>query len=315
MNPLDRRIVVVTGKGGVGKTTVTALLGLIGAASGKRTLIIETAGANSVPALFGQPAAGYEPMELRPNLYTMSVTGPEALEDYVVQQIKVRRLFQLVFQNRVMTAFLDAVPGLSDVLTLGKVFDLYRSTDNGAPAWDLLLVDAPATGHGLTLLSSPASMMELTRKGAFYEGARLVHEVLDDPERAAIVLVSLPEDMPVNETLDLWRRLGASRALVRLTVLNEVFPALFPNREDWPLARAALEGSADPAVREATALTEQWELRLRRQDSERLRLEQGLGVPVVSLPFLFHRELTGQDLASLSRTLGLALDGLGRRAG
>lgn len=308
MNPLDRRVVVVTGKGGVGKTTVTILLGLLGAARGLRTLLVETAGASSVPPAFGQPPAGYEPLELRPNLYTMSVTGAEALEDYVVQQIKVRRLFQLVFKNRVMSAFLDAVPGLSDVLTLGKVFDLYRTMENGEPAWDLIIVDAPATGHGLTLLGSPTSMMELTKKGAFYEGARLVHEVLDDPARAAVVLVALPEEMPVNETLDLWERLGRTRELVRLCVLNEIYLPLFPNREDWPQAREALAAVDDPGVRDAVALTDLWEQRLARQDEARQRLRAGLPVPVVDLPFLFHRELSVQDLSGLAKTLGAALD-------
>ena len=310
MSPLERRVVLVTGKGGVGKTTVTALLGLLGVARGKRTLIVEPSGAASVPPLFGRVGAGYTPVELRPGLSSVSVTAAEAIEDYVVQQIKVRRLYQLVFKNRVMGPFLDAVPGLPDLIQLGKVFDLYRETHLGRPVWDLIIVDAPATGHGLTMLGSPLSMMEMTQKGAFFEGARQVHEVVDDPSKAAVVLVSLPEEMPVNETLDLWARLGRTRELVCAVVLNEVHPAPFERLDDWALGREALAGAADPAVAEAAALTDLWMERLHRQTQSRDRLRAGIPVPVVDLPFLFHRELNGRDLSGLAATLGAALDGV-----
>ncbi len=313
MSPLDRRVVLVTGKGGVGKTTVTALLGLLGVARGKRTLIVEPSGACSVAPLFGKVAAGYTPVELRPGLSCISVTAAEAIEDYVVQQIKVRRLYQLVFKNRVMGPFLDAVPGLPDLIQLGKVFDLYRETSHGKPTWDLIIVDAPATGHGLTMLGSPLSMMEMTQRGAFYEGARQVHEVVDDPSKAAVVLVSLPEEMPVNETLDLWARLGRTRGLVCAVVLNEVHPSPFEHPEDWAAAGEVLRADANPAVREAAALTDLWMERLHRQDQSRARLREGIPVPVVDLPFLFHRELSGQDLSGLASALGATLDALGER--
>lgn len=305
MSLLERRIVMVTGKGGVGKTTVTSALGLLLAARGGRTLMVEIAGASNVAEAFGQKAAGYEPVLVAPNLWTMSVTAEAAIEDYIVQQIKVRRLFQMVFRNRVMGPFMDAVPGLHDVIQLGKVFDLARETDDaGRLVWDHIIVDAPATGHGLTMLGAPSAMMEMTRRGPFFEGARLVHEVVDDPRRAAVVLVCLPEEMPVNETLSLYGQLGAAQPRVALCVLNEVHPLPFANREDWPVARALLSASPEPAVREASGLVDVWLQRVQRQDQARDRLREGLPVPVVDLPFLFHRDLSVAELGALARGLG-----------
>lgn len=310
MNPLSARVTLVTGKGGVGKTTVAVLLALLSAARGRRTLLVETSGAASIPPLFGKAPGGYRPQELRPRLWTMSVTAGEAIEDYVVQQIKVRKLYELVFKNRVMGPFLDAVPGLPDLIQLGKVFDLNREEEHGQPVWDALVVDAPATGHGVTMLNAPSAMMEMTRKGAFFDGARQVHDVVDDPDRAAVVLVSLPEEMPVNETLDLWSRLGSSRERVAMCVLNEQHPPPPTDPEDWAKARPALIGAPDPGVREAAHLMDLWLRRVDRQDEARRRLREGLPVPVLDLPFLFRRDLGPADLDRLAAALGQGLQGV-----
>ena len=313
MSLLDRRIALVTGKGGVGKTTVSIALASMAAAAGKRAIITETAGARLIPGIFGATSRGYEPVELAPNLWSLSITPEEAIEDYIVQQIKVRRLYKLVFQNRVMGPFMDAVPGLHDVIQLGKVFDLHREVGrDGRPRWDFIVVDAPATGHGITMLGAPRSLMEMTRRGPFFEGARQVHDVMDDPTQTAVVLVSLPEEMPVNETLDLWGRLGRTQEQVGLCVLNEVHPAPFADSlpdGDWAVARAVLEAHADLGVREAAALTDGWLRRLSRQDAARARLREGLPSPVVDLPFLFHRDLEPVELARLGAALAPAVLG------
>ncbi|MCK6523944.1 AAA family ATPase [Myxococcota bacterium] len=301
MSLLDKRIVLVTGKGGVGKTTVTAALGVAAAASGRRALIAEVGGARRVHALFGAPESTYKVAPLTKNLYSLSITADEAIEDYILQQIRVRALFQLVFRNRVMGPFLDAVPGLHDLVQLGKVFDLSRQTRRGSPEWDLLIIDAPATGHGLTMLASPLSMMELTGRGPFYENARLVHDVFMDPARTGLALVSLPEEMPVNETLDLYARLGPYQRQVQLVALNELHPEPFGPLELWEQARGALSGA--PGVDEALRLTDRAVARARRQRDARTRLT-GLGdAPLRELPFLFRRELREADLLPLGRRL------------
>jgi anion-transporting ArsA/GET3 family ATPase len=305
VNLLDKRIIIVTGKGGTGKTTVAAALGLWAARSGKQTLICETHGTQRICAMFGRTPGDYTPVPIHPGLSAMSITSTEAIEDYVVQQIKVRQLYKLVFRNRVMGPFMDAVPGLHDAVHLGKVFDLVRETKrDGEPAWDLVIVDAPATGHGLHMFGAPRSIMELTRAGPVYEGVKLVDEVIGDADQTALVLTCLPEEMPVSETLDLCARLGDRRAQIAACVLNEVAEPPLSTMADWQPAREVLLESQDPAVLEATALTQQWVDRVQRQDRFREVLREGLSAPVFDLPLQPQRALGFTELNLLSRALG-----------
>lgn len=302
---LDHRILVVTGKGGVGKSTVCAALGLLAARQGKRVVVTETSGAQVLPGLFGVQSRGYEPVRLAPGLDTLSITPLEAIEDYVVQQIKVRRLYEMVFRNRVMGPFIDGVPGLHDAVQLGKVWDCAVQAVDGAgrPRWDLVVVDAPATGHGLTMLEAPRSMMDLTRAGPMYRGNEKVETLLGDPRQTRMVLVSLPEEMPVAETLDLHRRLGTRGQQLSLCVLNEVHPHPPATAAEWAQARPLLADSGAPGVQAAVELVDGWHERVARQDQARQRLRQGIGLPVVDLPFLFHRSLGPQDLSRLADAL------------
>ena len=296
------RILLVTGKGGVGKTTVAATLARSFASMGERTILVETSGARVVPGLFGHTTEGYTPVPVAPKISTISVTPQAALEDYVVQQIKVRRLFKLVFRNRIMGPFIEGVPGLHDALQLGKVMDLEREQRHGRPAWDRIIVDAPATGHGLTMLGAARAMMDMTRAGPMYEGLKQVHEVLDDPEKTGLVLVALPEEMPVNETLDLWHRLGDNRAQVKLCVLNQVRerPLSDPT---WADALPRLRAVPSGAVAESTDLLDRWMRRVVRQDDARTRLQGGMPIPVRDLPALPHRVSSPTDLDTLADAL------------
>lgn len=301
------RILFVTGKGGVGKSTVTAAIGLQAAKAGLRTVICEPAGATRMPELFGVESNGYDVTRLADNLHAIAITPEQAMEDYVVQQIKVRRLYRMVFRNRVMGPFVDGVPGLHDAVQLGKVFDLERESSNGRKAWDLVLVDAPATGHGLTLLMAARTMMDLTRAGPMYEGNRLVDDRIADPDVTGIVLVALPEEMPVAETIDLYQRLGARREQVQLCVLNQVHARPFPADVDWAAARAALSEAPSPALAEALSLTDAWVERIARQDESAARLGARLPCAHASLPRTPEREMTPDTLLDLGATLLPAL--------
>ena len=305
----SQRILIVTGKGGVGKTTVSVALALEAARRGLRTVVAETSGSQRIAPMFGLESRGYDLVALGPNLHTLSITPLEAMEDYIVQQVKIKRIYEMVFRNRVMGPFVDAVPGLHDAVQLGKVFDLEREQRFGRRRWDLVVVDAPATGHGLSLLSSARTMMDLTRAGPLYEGVKLVHDVVDDPAKTGVVLVSLPEEMPVNETAELYQRLGTdSQARVRLVALNQVAAPPFPPGDDWPRARSALLASGDPALAEAAGFTDRWLERLDRQQLAHDTLLRRIPRPLVSLPRSPGGAPDRAALDELGARLGRALD-------
>ncbi len=293
----DRRLLVVTGKGGVGKTTVCAALALAAARKGKRVLICETQGAERIPSLFGQRPHGYQIGVAAPGISSFSITSEASIEDYLLKVLHFKRLYQMVFRNRVMGPFIDAVPGLHDLIQLGKIMDLERTP--GYPV-DLYIVDAPATGHGVAMLTAPRTMMDLTRRGPFHDNARLVADVVEDPQKTSLILVSTPEEMPVNETLDLYGRLGKLRSQVAGVLLNEVHP---PPVSDPAMLRACLPTLRTEESNTALLdLAEQLQRRQERQDIARSRLAT-LPAPRWELPFLYHRNLGLTDLEKLASTL------------
>jgi anion-transporting ArsA/GET3 family ATPase len=308
MSLLDKRILIVTGKGGTGKTTIATALGLWAARTGRSTLLVECNGARHIPPLFRQPSAGYTPCALHPGLSAMSITAEEAIEDYVVKQIKVKKLYSLVFRNRVMGPFMDAVPGLHDAVHLGKITDLAEEDKtDGRPTWDLIIVDAPATGHGLHMLASARSMMELTRAGPVFEGVKTVHKVISDRQKTGLVLTCLPEALPVNETIALSKSLGLAGHRVAAVVLNEMVKMALPEVDDWARTRRHIAAHTDPAVAALAPMTDRWIGRLERAASAQDQLIRHIEVPIVSAPFFFDRNLSFPQLQQLSETLAVGL--------
>lgn len=297
---LRRRLVVVTGKGGTGKSTLAATLGMAAASRGRRVLLLEIGGARGLARMLGGAAPPYREERVRDGLFLFSMNGEAALEEYLVRQVKARAIYRLVFRNRWMGPFLDMVPGLADIVQLGKIWDLAQELDGERRRWDLIVLDAPATGHGLTLLSSPASMMELTRSGPFHGNAARVHALVSDPEQTAVLLTAMAEPLPVNEALETARRLGASRPLLQACVLGQVQPPPFTPLSAWPVVRPHLAAVDDPAWREAVALTDRWVGEGERQALARARLQRGLGVPVLSLPALPCRDPGPEELEALA---------------
>ena len=222
---LDKRFLVVAGKGGVGKSSVASALALRSARAGRRTVVAELGARSSIPGLFGVEHSGYEPVQIADNLFTLHIEPDPALHEYAMRKLKFESLFNLVFENDGVRRFLDVIPGMNELLLLGKAFDLEREMANGAPVWDSVIIDAPATGHGVSLLRLPQVILEVIDHGPMADEARRMRALLEDEQRTAMVIVTLLEEMPVRETLELYQ---AATQTLRMPmgplVVNRVWP-------------------------------------------------------------------------------------------
>jgi anion-transporting ArsA/GET3 family ATPase len=299
---LDKRLVVVTGKGGVGKTTVAAALGLIAARSGKRTVICEVAEQERLAGLFGVDASGHEERELAPELHSVSVDPERARDEWLRYQLKSNTLAGVLGGSSLFRYLSAAAPGLSELVTIGKVWDLAQlERRTGGSVFDLAIVDAPATGHGIAMLRAPSTYASVARVGPIRRQALTIDRFLRNRRRTGVVVVALPEEMPVNETLDFERRLADEMGMsIDRAIVNAVYPERFTGAEAKRLRTAA---GADGAVRAAVAEYE----RVRGQRSQLRRLRRGLDAPVATLPFLFEPELGLEQLDELARRLERAL--------
>jgi anion-transporting ArsA/GET3 family ATPase len=304
---LDKRLVVVTGKGGVGKTTVAAALGLLAARAGKRTVICEVAEQDRLAGLFGVDASGHEERELAPNLHSMSVDPEQAKEEWLRYQLKSGTLAGVLGGSSVFRYLSAAAPGLSELVTIGKVWDLAQlERRTGGSVFDLAIVDAPATGHGIAMLRAPSTYAGVARVGPIRRQALQIDGFLRDRRRTGVVVVALPEEMPVNETLDLEHRLGEEMEMaIDRAIVNGLYPQRFTGEEAKRLRQAA-DAAGDGAAAPARAALAEHE-RVRGQRSQLRRLRRGLDAPVATLPFLFEPELGVEQLGELSRRLERAL--------
>lgn len=225
---LDRRLILVVGKGGVGRSTVAAAIAGRLAAQGKKTLLYETNANDRFGDYFAKPAVGATPSELAPNLWAVNATPATALAEYGLMILKFKTVYEMVFENRVTKAFLRAIPGLDEYALLGKAWFHTTEEKRGKPVWDTVVFDMPASGHSLSMLRVPSVITETVPEGPLTRDARTIKALLCDPARTACVLVTLAEEMPVNEAIELEAKLGALGIVPQHLIVNQVFPRHFP---------------------------------------------------------------------------------------
>lgn len=307
-------VVVVAGKGGVGKTTVTATLARMAAVAGLEVLVIELDDAGGLHKLFGRETAFdyeeevlYDPVgqgHVRGHVITPDDALVEYLEDH-----GLRRVAKRLVAAGVLEVVATAIPGIREILVLGKVKQLERSGSS-----DLIVLDAPAAGHAVTFLTSALGLMDAARGGPLRAQAQDVVEMLRDPARCQVMLVSLPEETPVNELIETAYRfedlVGVALAPV---VVNSCYRVLSHLSTD-PVAAAMAAGADPPGPGEAARLVAAARFRLSRQELQATQLERlaaGLPLPQLLLPYQFTAELGPDQLEHLSQALAEAVEALG----
>ncbi len=309
---LDRRLLFVTGKGGVGKSTVAAGLGLAAAQLGKRTLVCEVDAKGNLSDVLEAPRTGWDPIEVHPGLFAMSMSTEESLKEYLRMQLRIPLLGRIGPLARSFDFVANAAPGVKEILTVGKLaYEVREGT------YDLVVVDAVATGHIVGQLSAPQGINELVQVGLVREQTGWMLEMLGDPAVTGAVIVSAPEEMPVTETLELAERLEQETVVdLAAVIVNRVLPELFGRGEEEvfdllraPEVVAALSAAAEGpvgAVLDAAELA----VTMRRSRAEHLdRLRAGLdpAVPLLYLPYLFTRSHGVRTTMHLAEALSAEL--------
>lgn len=306
-----RRFLFVTGKGGVGKTTLSGALALALAARGKRVLVAMCNTRERLSAILGTRPIGDEITHVAERVWAVNISPDKALREYGEMVLKVRAAADLVFDNKYTRTFFRAVPGLSEWSMLGKAwFHTTELLDDGSPRYDVVLLDAPATGHGLDMLRVPKIILDVVPPGILRRDAEAAWSMFQDPERSGVVVVTLPEEMPTTETLELISGIRDELQLpVHRLIVNGVLPPLFSPEERCALladplrldilAPARSAGSAESALVAGARRA----MRESVQHESLLRLRREVDVPMVLLPFLFDEASTAAGTRMLAERL------------
>jgi anion-transporting ArsA/GET3 family ATPase len=296
----NRRFQLVTGKGGVGKSTVTALIASLSARAGRRTLVCELNTQPRIPGLFGCNASDDQVTELAPNLWSVNIRPAVAMEEYGVMKLRFRALYRLVFDNPLIQRLVHFIPGMNDLLMLGKAFNHEREVHaDGTPSWDTIIIDAPATGHGLTFFGLPRIIRDAVPAGNLHREAADMWALMTDPERTAVHLVTLPEELPVRETQELHQRLAHTLGMPLGYLFMNMMPSTLLPPAERVLFRTLTEQPSDPDLGLLWATAR---IHLGREGLAQRYLNElgGLHLPTVRLPALHTTQFGPDEVAQLA---------------
>ncbi|MER3395353.1 MAG: anion-transporting ATPase [Acidimicrobiia bacterium] len=295
---LDHQLLFVTGKGGVGKTTISCALAFLGASLGKRTLLAELDGKHDICELFSVPPADGAIQELHGGLYGLSVDTELALREYLRIFARIPWVGRIGPLARIFDFVATAAPGVKEILTIGKITweaGLVDPNQQGYPKWDLIVVDGTASGHIVGQLTAHRAIRDMVQVGLIREQTEGMAAILEDHERTAVAIVTTPEEMPVVETIELLDRLAQeSRTRAAAVIVNKALPELFTSSEEQVFERLAEQDCLETIGEhinyqprpyfEAARLA----IGLRRSALENLsRLRESVSVPIYYVPYVF----------------------------
>jgi len=301
----------VTGKGGVGKTTVCAAQATALAAKGKRVLVCMCNAKERLSAMLGSDLVGSEVKSVAPGIWAVNMDPEAALAEYGMLALHSKTLFKLLFDNKYVRTFFRAVPGMQEWTMLGKAW--WHTTEtrpDGSPRYDVVILDAPATGHGLDMLRVPKIILDVVPPGILRRDAERAWTLFQDPAQTAVVLVTLPEEMPTTETIELARALSTELRLpIGKIVVNGVLPPLFSKHERAALEGvrvaegAALDGEEVPEGDAVLGAARGRAIRERVQAESLQRLAAELPLPPSFLPQLFEDAAQPSAIRELAKRL------------
>lgn len=313
---IDRRLVFVMGKGGTGKTTLAAALAFAAEAAGKRVLLVETEESEAIGRLFGKTGINETPLRVSRRIFLAKVIPKAEMTAYAQYHIRPAFVAKRVTNSRLFDYLATAAPGLKEVMTLGRLWRWEGARDkNSRPVFDIVIVDSPATGHVLSLLRLPQTLIRMIRVGPIVSQVQRLDMLLKDENRTALALVSLPEEIPVKESVELMTTARDEIGMpVRTFFLNGVYPDIFQPRTSEALYDLLFSNRADklyaatgnPAALDAVLVAARHQL-VRRQIHEKYiaTVNKAAECPVVEIPFFFTNDLGLDDIRQIAGKLSV----------
>lgn len=303
---LDHRLLLFTGKGGVGKTTCVAALALEAARRGRRPLIVELGHRASMEGVFEVSEIAYAPREVGKGVWAMNLDFESALEEYFLEHIPVQKVARTIMRNKTLQKFFHAAPSVAEVAILNKLSALEAEREGNRPRWDPIFVDLDATGHAIMLLNLPSVMSGLIGDGPMRRLIDGFSSLLRDPRKTLLNLVTLPRELPAQETVELYQKLHKQHDVaLGLLFVNQVPERpLSPKEAGW-LDRVGMRA----AELGMTTLVDDVALarRAMRQHANARaqinRLRKDIAMPLVELPMLYDAALGLAGLATLGQQL------------
>jgi anion-transporting ArsA/GET3 family ATPase len=305
----SRRLIFVMGKGGVGKTTISILLGMAAACQEKKTLLVELGDSDAIGGIFACGSLPENPLLLSENLWGARVNPKSELESYTHAHINSKLISNRITRSRLFDYLFAATPGLKEVMSLGRIWRWERATDeSSAPLFDLIIVDSPATGHGLSLLRLPRQLVQMIRVGPIASQIRDLQGLLLNPHKTCLALVTLPEELPVNETIELYASSESQLNIpVNTTFINCVWPKTYSSADIETIRLLSKKLSTDSsASTPLKMLLEAAERHIRQRNLQEKHIAQIVATmrcPVVEMPFCYTNDLTFADIDQMSKLI------------
>jgi arsenite-transporting ATPase len=260
---LARRVLIVLGKGGVGKSTLSAALAKVATISGDRALIMECDTRAPLAATFGV-AASFAPTHVAHNLDLMTLDGRAALEEYLRLVVPGRMLLKAVFASRIYQFFVQAAPGLRELMMLGKVYYEFERDDGKSPTRRVIIVDAPASGQAMSLLKMPTAARSTFGDSVVGKEASNISKMLRDRRNCAIIQVTTADSLSISETIETHAQLSGIHLAPAAVIFNRMPPSEFDasdisaltNRRGLHIRKKDLEHLAELAKSELNRVAE-----------------------------------------------------------